>query len=97
MCTDEAPYVEIDVLLTDAVDAVKDLEAKHRFAVGDRVTHLDMLAQNGTPLPMGGTVVGIKVEFLVEWDGEEVSPLSGWTPTHYYPPDSLMHRPLDNP
>lgn len=65
------------------------------FSVGDRVTHLDMLAQNGTTLPMVGTVVGIKVEFLVEWDGAEPSPVSGWTPSSYYPAD-VLHRPLDN-
>jgi hypothetical protein len=59
------------------------------FAVGDRVTHLDQMAHDGRTLPMAGTVVGVKVEYLVEWDGEEPRPISGWTPTYYYDAEVL--------
>lgn len=58
--------------------------------VGSRVTHVD---PNGKALPMAGTVVGIDVRYLVEWDGEEPRPTSGWTPTYYYPADVLRVLP----
>lgn len=58
--------------------------------VGDRVTHVD---PTGKALPMAGTVVGVNVRYLVEWDGAEPGVISGWTPTFYYPSEVL--RPLD--
>jgi hypothetical protein len=88
LCTDEAPHVEIDALLAHAVDAVKDVEAERDhlldtpLRVGSRVTHLDPA---GKPLPMAGTVVAVKTDYLVQWDDAEPRPTSGWTPTYYYP------------
>lgn len=60
------------------------------FPVGSRVTHVD---PDGKALPMAGTVVAINVRYLVEWDGEEPRPMSGWTPTYYYPADVLRRLP----
>jgi hypothetical protein len=65
------------------------------FDINDRVTHVDHLkpADSGATLPMRGTVVGIQVRYLVEWDGEQPRPLSGWTPTYYYGESDLQMLP----
>jgi hypothetical protein len=64
------------------------------FTIGDRVTHCDNSkpASSEATLPMAGEVVGVQVRYLVQWDGEGPRPLSGWTPTYYYP--AAVLRPL---
>ena len=61
------------------------------FNVGDRVTHIDGLRPPGSDavLQMAGSVVGVQVRYLVEWDGEQPRPVTGWTPTHYYDAEQL--------
>lgn len=58
------------------------------LARGDRVTHVDKL-RLGEVLPMAGEVVGVQVRYLVQWDGEEPRPVTGWVPTYAYPADDL--------
>ena len=70
------------------------IAARDRLPVGTRVTHVD---PDGKALPMAGTVVAINVRYLVEWDGEQPRPLSGWTPTYYYSESDLRALAVDPP
>jgi hypothetical protein len=60
--------------------------------IGDRVEHKDMLAQNGTTLPMRGTVVGVVTQFIVRWDDaeERQALFGGGKETHTYAPEFLV-------
>ena len=58
--------------------------------VGDRVTHLDVLAQDGRTLPMKGTIVGVDVAYIVQWDEAESRIFDGGNRTYPYPPEVLV-------
>lgn len=57
--------------------------------VGDRVTHLDMLAQDERTLPMKGTIVGVETTYIVQWDNAETRLCGDGKRTHSYPPEAL--------
>jgi len=63
------------------------------FAVGGRVTHRDLSGSDGSTLPMAGTLVGVEVRYVVQWDDAEPRPVSGWTPTYSYPAAFLAALP----
>lgn len=64
------------------------------FEVGARVQHLDQMPPaDGRVLPMRGTVVGIEVRYVVEWDGAKQRDLSMFSDdkqTFHYPAESLV-------
>lgn len=62
---------------------------RRTFEVNERVTHIDKFP-GGTTLPMTGTIVGVEVKYIVEWDADEPSPISGFKPLESYPAEDLV-------
>ena len=58
------------------------------FREGDRVRHRNM-SPGGADLPMVGTVVGVEVKYIVQWDGADPHPVSGQVPLCSYAADFL--------